>query len=156
MLDRFSRVSFSVTPWTVAHQAPLSMGFSRQEHCSGLPFLSPGDCPDPGMEPTSPAAPTLAGGVFATVCPGSPRADAVLRSLLSFSLQSRPSLWSRGRQYCRLPRTSPSPGVCSDSCTLTRWYHPTISSSVALFSCPQHQGIFQWVNWPKLELQLQH
>ena len=43
------------TPWTVARQAPLSMGFSRQEYWSGLPFHSPGDLPDPGIEPTSPA-----------------------------------------------------------------------------------------------------
>ena len=42
------------TPWTVAHQAPLSMGFSRQEYWSGLPFPSPGDLPDPGIEPGSP------------------------------------------------------------------------------------------------------
>ena len=43
------------TPWTVARQAPLSMGFSRQEYWSGLPFPSPGDLPDPGIEPWSPA-----------------------------------------------------------------------------------------------------
>ena len=45
-----SRVRFFATPWTVARQAPLSMGFSRQEYWSGLPFPSPGDLPDPGME----------------------------------------------------------------------------------------------------------
>ena len=44
-----------VTPWTVAHQAPLSMGFLRQEYWSGLPFPSPGDLANPGTEPTSPA-----------------------------------------------------------------------------------------------------
>ena len=44
-----------VTPWTVAFQAPLSMGFSRQEFWSGLPCLPPGDLPDPGIEPRSPA-----------------------------------------------------------------------------------------------------
>ena len=44
-----------MTPWTVAHQAPLSMGFSRQEYLSGLPFPSPGDLSDPGIEPGSPA-----------------------------------------------------------------------------------------------------
>ena len=44
-----------VIPWTVAHQAPLPMGFSRQEYWSGLPFPSPGDLPDPGIEPRSPA-----------------------------------------------------------------------------------------------------
>ena len=50
--------SDSTTPWIVAHQAPLSMGFSRQECWSGLPFLSPGDLPDPGIEPGSPALQT--------------------------------------------------------------------------------------------------
>ena len=50
-----SRVQPFVTPWTVAHQAPLSMGFSRQEYWSGLPFPSPGDLPNPGIEPRSPA-----------------------------------------------------------------------------------------------------
>jgi len=44
-----------VIPWNVAHQAPLPMGFHRQEYWSGLPFPSPGDLPDPGIEPTSPA-----------------------------------------------------------------------------------------------------
>ena len=50
-----SRVWLFATPWTVAHQAPPSMGFSRQDHWSGLPFPSPGDLPDPGIEPRSPA-----------------------------------------------------------------------------------------------------
>ena len=50
-----SRVWLFATPWTVAHQAPPSMGFSRQEYWSGLPFPSPGDLPDPGIEPRSPA-----------------------------------------------------------------------------------------------------
>ena len=50
-----SRVRLFVTPWTVAYQAPLSMGFSRQEYRSGFPFPSPGDLPNPGSEPGSPA-----------------------------------------------------------------------------------------------------
>ena len=50
-----SCVRLFVTPWTVAHQAPPSMGFSRQEYWSGLPFPSSGDLPDPGIEPRSPA-----------------------------------------------------------------------------------------------------
>ena len=50
-----SHVQLFATPWTVAYQAPPSMGFSRQEYWSGLPFPSPGDLPDPGMEPWSPA-----------------------------------------------------------------------------------------------------
>ena len=56
----FSRqdISDSVTPWTIAHQTPLSMGFSRQERWSGLPCLPLGDLPDPGIEPGSPALQT--------------------------------------------------------------------------------------------------
>ena len=49
-----SRVRLFATPWTVAHQAPLSIEFSRQEYWSGLPFLPLGDIPDPGIEPRSP------------------------------------------------------------------------------------------------------
>ncbi|KAM7230968.1 hypothetical protein CapIbe_018458, partial [Capra ibex] len=54
------RVRLSVTPWTLARQAPLSMGFSRQEYWSGLPFPSPGDLPDPGIDPASLMSPALA------------------------------------------------------------------------------------------------
>ena len=50
-----SRVWLFATPWTVAHQAPPSMGFSRQGYWSGLPFPSPGDLPNPGIKPRSPA-----------------------------------------------------------------------------------------------------
>ena len=56
-----------MTPWTLAHQTPLSMGFPRQGCWSGLPFLSPGDLPDPGIEPMSSA---LAGGLFTPEPPG--------------------------------------------------------------------------------------
>ena len=52
------------TPWTVAGQAPLSMGFPRQEYWSGLPFPSPGDLPDPGIKSISPVAPALASSSF--------------------------------------------------------------------------------------------
>ena len=62
----FSSVPCFVTPWTVARQAPLSMGFSRQEYWSGLPFPPPGDLPDPGAEPASLKSPALAGGFFTT------------------------------------------------------------------------------------------
>ena len=62
-----SRVRLSSTPWTEARQAPLSMGFLRQEYWSGLPFPSPGGLLDPGIEPASPA---LAGGFFTTEPPG--------------------------------------------------------------------------------------
>ena len=59
MLSRFSRVRLFATLWTVARQAPLSMGFSRQEYWSGLPRLPPGGLPDPGTEAAS-LSPALA------------------------------------------------------------------------------------------------
>ena len=55
-VNLLSCVRLVTTPWTVAHQAPPSMGFSRQEYWSGLPFPSPGDLPDPGIEPRSPTS----------------------------------------------------------------------------------------------------
>ena len=54
MLSRFIHVRLFVTPWSIACQAPLSLGFSRQEYWSGLPFFSPGDLPDPGVKSRSP------------------------------------------------------------------------------------------------------
>ena len=53
--ESLSRARLSATPWTVAYQAPPSMGFSRQEYWSGLPFPSPGDLPNPGIELGSPS-----------------------------------------------------------------------------------------------------
>ena len=61
-----------MTPWTAARQAPLSVGFSRQEYWSGLPFPPPGNLPNPGVKPTSLA---LAGGCFTTELPGKPEID---------------------------------------------------------------------------------
>ena len=75
MLFRFSYVQLFVTPWTVAHHAPLSMGLSQQEYWSGLPFPPPGDLPHPRIEPESPASPSLADGFFITEPPGKPRDD---------------------------------------------------------------------------------
>ena len=66
MISHFSRLKLLVTPGTVARQAPLSMGFSRQEYWSGLPCPPPGDLPNPGVEPVSLMSPALAGGFFTT------------------------------------------------------------------------------------------
>ena len=71
-----------VTLWTVAHQAPLSMGFPRQEHWSGFPFPSPGDFPNPGIKPA------LAGGTSPLNHRGSPKSEATL-------LQFHPWTWRR-------------------------------------------------------------
>ena len=68
-INRYSRVRLFGTPWTVAYQAPPSMGFSRQECWTGLPFPSPGDLPNPGIEPGSPA---LQADALLSELPGKP------------------------------------------------------------------------------------
>ena len=60
-----SHIQVFATPWTVVHQAPLSMGFSRQEYWSGVPFPLPGDLPNPGIEPAL-TSPVLAERFFTT------------------------------------------------------------------------------------------
>ena len=67
-----SHVRLFVAPWTVACQAPLSIGFSRQEYWSGLPCPPPGELPDPGIEPTTLTSLALAGKFFTTTPPGKP------------------------------------------------------------------------------------
>ena len=64
-----------MTPWTIVLQAALTMGFSRQEYCSGLPFPSPGNLPDPGIEPETPV---LAGKFFTTEPLEKPVKEAII------------------------------------------------------------------------------
>ena len=66
MLNCFSHVRFFSTLWSIAHQTPLSVGFSRQEYWSGLPFPSLGDLPNPGIEPKPLISPAVAGRFFTT------------------------------------------------------------------------------------------
>ena len=81
-----SYVQLFVTPWTIAHQATLSMKFSRQEYWNGLPFPSPRDLPDPGIKCAPPA---LTGGFFTTALhgksPGLKRKSIILKQ--SFKIQ---------------------------------------------------------------------
>ena len=72
LVKSLSRVRLFVTPWTAAHQAPQSMGFSKQEYWSGLPFPSPGDLPNPGIEPGSPA---LEANTLTSEPPGKPQSS---------------------------------------------------------------------------------
>ena len=72
MLIHFSCVRLFAIPWTVVHQAPLSMGFSRQEYWSGLPCPPPGDLPHSGTELASPASPALQVDSLSTGQPGKP------------------------------------------------------------------------------------
>ena len=73
-----SSIQLFATPWTVAYQTPLSREFSKQEYWSGLSFLPSGDLPNPGIEPKSPASPTLIGRFFSTVPPGKPNVVLVI------------------------------------------------------------------------------
>ena len=73
LLSSFSRVRLCATLWTVVYQAPLSMGFSRQEYWSGLPFPSPGGLPGLGIEPISLMSPALASRFFTTRATGEAR-----------------------------------------------------------------------------------
>ena len=77
ILNHFSRVRLCATPWTVACQAPLSIGFSRQEYWSGLSCPPPGDLPHPGIKPASLRSPALAGRFFTT--------SAIWESLISYT-----------------------------------------------------------------------
>ena len=105
VLSHLSCVQLFATLWTVAHQAPLSMGFSRQEYWSGLPCPPPGDLPDPEIEPMSLTSPALAGRFFTTS---------------TTSVQSLSCVWPHQPQHARPPCPSPNPGVHPNSCPLSR------------------------------------
>ena len=136
---------------TIAHQVPLSMGFSRQGYWSGLPFPFPGDLPDPGIEPKSPA-------FQADSLPSEPPEKRGKGSVqFSQSVMSN-SLRSHELQHARPPSPSPTPRVHPNARPSSQGCHPTISSSVVPFSsCPQSfpaSGYFQMsqlfnVKWPK-------
>ena len=105
VLSCFSRVQLLVTLWTVARQAPLSMGFSRQEYWSGLPCPPPGDLPCPGIEPESIMPPALAGGFFTT--------SATWEAHVSPSVVST-LLWPHGLYLARLLYPWDSPDKNTD------------------------------------------
>ena len=112
----FSRVRLLASPWTVAHQAPPSMGFSRQEYWSGVPLPSP---------------------THLLVWPKSGTLTALSSVQFRCSVVSS-FLQPHELQHARPPCPTPTPEVYPNSCLLSRWYHPAISSSVVPFSsCPQ-------------------
>ena len=77
MLSRFSHVQLFLTPWYAAHQAPLPMGFSRQEYWSGLPCPPPGDLPNRGIGPVSASVSCIAGRFFITGSLGKPSGNSI-------------------------------------------------------------------------------
>ena len=118
--ESLSRVQLFKTPWTVALQAPPSMGFSRQEYWSGLPFPSPGDLPDPGLEPRSPSlqADPCEEGIIIIIFNN--------KYFLNFHIQRR--------------RTSNSPLCLSDRCPtyISSKQTPFLLPSTSLFSHMDH------------------
>ena len=128
-----SHIQLFVTPWTVACQASLSVNFPRQEYWSGLPFPAPGDLPHPGIKPMSLASRALAGSLFTSWATKDTNIDNMV-VVQSFSCVW---LWPHGLQHVRFPCPSLCPGVCSNSCPLSRWCSLTISSSAAYLFCLQ-------------------
>ena len=106
-------------------------GISRQEQWSRFPCPPPGKFPNPGTEPASLISLALAGGFFRASFTWSWIQFSSVQ--FSCSVMSN-SLWPHGLQHSRLPCPSPTPGVYSNSCPLSWWCHPTISSSVVSFS----------------------
>ena len=99
-----------MTPWTVAHQAPLSMGISRQESWSGLPCPSPGDLPNPGSKTASLTSPALAGGFFTTSATWqAPKYDLPKNKCKIILREEILKSYNEGNRIIqRLPWTSPS------------------------------------------------
>ena len=118
MLSGFSYILFS-TLWTVAYQAPLSMGFSRQEYWSGLPCPPPGDLPDPGIEPTSPESPALQVESLPTEPPGKPLSAYTLLQIRSHLQVPGFRIWT-----CLLRKDTVEPTIFSEKhvqSTLQSW-----------------------------------
>ena len=125
----FSHVWLFVTPWTVAYQASLSMGFSRQEYWSGLPFASPGDLPHPGVKPRSPA---LQADALPSEPPGKPLQPKITMNCFA--------QWARCFYYptCGQVTAKPSPVLVkfpvpwflSPLLLVCPFYHSNYSSSV--------------------------
>ena len=133
-----------MTPWTVAHQFPLSMGFSRQEYWSGLPCPPPGDLPDPGMKPVCLLSSVLAGRIFTIVPTGKPY-TTMTKIAMRFSsvqllscVQLFATSWTVSYQASLSIANSWSLLKLMSIELVMPSNHPTISSSVVPFSsCPQ-------------------
>ena len=157
-----SHVWLFATLWNVAHQAPLFMEISRQEYWNGLPFPTPGNCPNPGTEPISPMSPALADSFLTTEPPGKlwtatftvnvafeklslkaigrfVSSDHELPFLLACcygcAVLNRVQLFTTPWTAARQASLSiTNSRVCSNSHPSSQWCHPTISSSVVPFS----------------------
>ena len=144
-VNHFLHVRLFGTLWTVACQAPLSMGFSRQEYWSGLPCPPPGDLPNPWIKPTSLKSPALADGFFTTGATW----EAQRRSCCSVA-QSCLTLCNP--MDCSTPRFPVFHHLPERAQTRVHRVgdamqpsHPLLSPSPLAFNLPQHQSLFQRV-----------
>ena len=151
MLSHFSCVWLFSTPWTVACQTPLSMRFSRQEYWSGLPWLPPGDLPDPGIEPASLLPPTLAECSLAPV--GKPPSSAKEYYSVQFSSVTQSCLTLFDPMNRSTPGLPVHHHLPEFTQTHVHWVgdaiqrsHPLSSSFPPAPNPSQHQSLFQWVN----------
>ena len=100
VLSHFSRVELFATPWTIAGQPPLSMGFSKQEYWSELPCTLPGDLPDPGIEPASLMSPALADKFFTTAAAAKSLSRVrLLATPWTAAFQAPPSMGGWGKYF---------------------------------------------------------
>ena len=151
-------VRLFVTLWTIAHQAPLSMGFSRQEYWSGLPCLPPGNLPDPGVESESLMSPALTGRFFttSTICWAKDRGQdySLLCSpfLSAHSLVLAPELEKEAEkmeeQGCSLP-TARGPWL-SLLLSLPLVWPCCLSGLKVVFCDPKQEGLPDWPNYTGL------
>ena len=134
--DRYvlSRVQLSATPCTVACQAPLSIGFFRQEYWNEMPFPPPGDIPNPGIKPMSPEPPALAGRLFTTEPPVS-----------SVQLLSRVQLFATP-WFAALQASWSSLTLMSIELVMPSNHLILSSPSPPAFHLSQHQSLFKWVS----------
>ena len=140
MLSRFSGVRLHETLWTVVCQAPLSMGFSRQEYWSGWPFPSPEDLPDPGIRPASPVSLALQADSLLTESPGK---WVSLASLVAQTVKNSPAVQEtqvQSEDFCILSLQLPE----TLSHSLLQGISPTQGSNLGLLHCrpmPYHRAI---------------
>ena len=135
-------VQFLANLWTVAHQAPLSLGFLRQEYWRWLPFPPPGDLPDPGMELTTPASPALAGKFFTTEPSGKPKQlypNLKKKSQCPHTGVSRGCRGNPRRGQGRLRGDVASEPSLANKPTLARWRDRVGGKTMSSFRSPRLQ-----------------
>ena len=141
-----SHVQPFVVPWTVAHQAPLSMGFSRQEYWSGLPSPPPGDCPDPGWDPRLLHLFHLQADSLPLAPPGKPCAlNIYLKSNYS-SFTLLPVLYHRSGNCQGIKQAFMSAFISKDPCKATKEdYKPLLDLAYPTVPCDKVPGAKLWI-----------